>query len=160
MLLSHSRCSRVEGRNSMKPKISVAWRRKREMLRQAESSGMAFQLEVLKGSLQNVLDTYNDNVQSARQLDDKAQKTGAFAGIFVAASFGYLKPNDISSLMNAAVHEDEQRLAFGSKMQIEAADRDAGPPADLVERGELLGGNVGAPDARAVRPGGDTDDQR
>ncbi len=102
MLLSHSRCSRVEGRNSMKPKISVAWRRKREMLRQAESSGMAFQLDVLKGSLQNVLDTYNDNVQSARQLDDKAQKTGAFAGIFVAASFGYLKPNDISSLMNAA----------------------------------------------------------
>ena len=90
----------------MEPKISLAWRKQRErqaeLLREAESEGMAFQLDILKGALQYVLDTYKDNVQSARQLDDKAQKTGAFAGIFVAASFGYLKPNDIGSLMNAA----------------------------------------------------------
>jgi hypothetical protein len=90
----------------MKLSVYLARRKEEELrvqqLRDSELRGLTFQTELLKTSLQQASDTYKDNVQASRQLDDKAQKIGAFAGVFVAAAFGYLKPTEMASLMNAA----------------------------------------------------------
>jgi hypothetical protein len=57
-----------------------------------------FRVECLKAVLQSGADNYKENTRVSTLLDDKAQKTGGMAGIFLAATFGFLSPDKIHAL--------------------------------------------------------------
>lgn len=57
-----------------------------------------FRVDALKALLQNASDNYRENSKIMSALDDKAQKTIATAGIFLAATFAFMKPENIHSV--------------------------------------------------------------
>jgi hypothetical protein len=54
--------------------------------------------ELLNDALAVASDNYKDNVRVFANLDDKAQKMGAIAGIFLGALFTFIKPDTVGSL--------------------------------------------------------------
>jgi hypothetical protein len=60
---------------------------------------MSFRTETLKSMVEMGSESYKEGVRVATVLDDKAQKTGAIAGLFLAAALGFLKPSDIQALV-------------------------------------------------------------
>ena len=62
---------------------------------------MNFRTETLKAMVQTGSETYKEGVRVSTLLDDKAQKTGAIAGLFLVAALGFLKPSDIRSLVES-----------------------------------------------------------
>jgi hypothetical protein len=54
--------------------------------------------ELLNDALAVASENYKDNVRVFANLDDKAQKMGAIAGIFLAALFAFIKPDTVGSL--------------------------------------------------------------
>jgi hypothetical protein len=63
-----------------------------------ETPRPGFRIECLKTVIQNGFDNYKENARITSLLDDKAQKTGAMAGVFLAATFGFLSPEKLHSL--------------------------------------------------------------
>lgn len=64
---------------------------------------MGFLVDTFKSAAQLAAETYKDNVRVAALLDDKAQKTGGLAGLFMAAAFGFLKPDSIHLAFSGGV---------------------------------------------------------
>ncbi|HEX3683502.1 MAG TPA: hypothetical protein VHU83_13275 [Bryobacteraceae bacterium] len=63
------------------------------------SSGPAnFRAGALKALLQNASDNYRENSKTTLALDDKAHKTITTAGIFLAASFAFIKPENAQTV--------------------------------------------------------------
>ncbi len=60
---------------------------------------MSARLDLLKDTIATASENYKDNVRAFAVLDDKAQKTGAIAGLFLAALFAYIKPDTVGSLL-------------------------------------------------------------
>jgi hypothetical protein len=54
---------------------------------------MSFQEDGTKEAVKSAFEIYKDNVRISALLDDKAQKTGGLAGLFLAAAFGFVKTN-------------------------------------------------------------------
>jgi hypothetical protein len=68
-------------------------------------ANMDFRPDALKATVQLAADAYKDNARIAAVLDDKAQKTGGLAGIFLAAAFGFVKPGNLASfLVDAGIY--------------------------------------------------------
>jgi hypothetical protein len=65
---------------------------------------MSVRLDLLDNSLAVALENYKDNVRILAALDDKAQKMGAIAGLFLGALFAVIKPDTISSLETTIGH--------------------------------------------------------
>jgi hypothetical protein len=59
-------------------------------------------LKILNDSLVLCSDTYKENARIATVLEDKAQKTGAIAGLFLAAAFGFAKRDNLSDIIALA----------------------------------------------------------
>lgn len=59
---------------------------------------MTARRELLNDALAVASENYKDNVRVFTNLDDKAQKMGAIAGIFLGASFAFIKPDTVGSL--------------------------------------------------------------
>jgi hypothetical protein len=59
---------------------------------------MSFRSDAVKGTVQFAFDTYKDNERISTLLDDKAQKVGSLASVFLAAAFGFIKLNDLNTL--------------------------------------------------------------
>jgi hypothetical protein len=57
---------------------------------------MSFQVDGIKDAIKMAFDLYKDNARISGLLDDKAQKTGGLAGIFLAAAFGFVKGSDVT----------------------------------------------------------------
>ena len=68
---------------------------------QSKIGRMSFRLDTLKTIVQTALKNYKDAVRISTLLDDKARKTGAFAGLFIAAALGFLKPSDLQSMVQS-----------------------------------------------------------
>jgi hypothetical protein len=60
---------------------------------------MSARLDLLKDTIATASENYKDNVRAFGVLDDKAQKTGAIAGLFLAALFAYIKPDTVGTLL-------------------------------------------------------------
>lgn len=56
-----------------------------------------FRLQLRKSVVDAGHENYKENVRIAALLDDKAQKTGALAGIFLAAAFASIRPENFNS---------------------------------------------------------------
>ena len=61
---------------------------------------MSFRLDILKSTLDWAQKLDETTSAVTVRLDDKAQQTGAMAGIFLAAAFGFVKPENISTGSN------------------------------------------------------------
>ena len=59
---------------------------------------MSARLELLKDTLATAAENYKDNVRAFAVLDEKAQRTGTIAGVFLAAWFAFIRPETIGSL--------------------------------------------------------------
>jgi hypothetical protein len=55
-------------------------------------------LDLLKDTLATALENYKDNARVLSAFDDKAQKMGAIAGLFLAVPFAFAKPADMRTL--------------------------------------------------------------
>ena len=62
---------------------------------------MTTRLELLKDTLAIAPETYKDNVRIITGLDDKAQKMGTIAGVFLGVFFALVKPDQLSNLAGA-----------------------------------------------------------
>lgn len=60
---------------------------------------MSFRSDAVKNTLQYAFDLFKENERISALLDDKAQKVGALAGVFLAAGFGFLNPANASALL-------------------------------------------------------------
>lgn len=56
-------------------------------------------LDLLKDTLAIASENYKDNVRIIASLDDKAQKMGAIAGVFLGVLLAIVKPDQLSSLL-------------------------------------------------------------
>jgi hypothetical protein len=54
---------------------------------------MSFTVEVIKDTVRLAEGRDAEAVQASARLDDKAQKTVTLAGLFLAAAFGFVKPD-------------------------------------------------------------------
>jgi hypothetical protein len=61
---------------------------------------MSFTVDVIKDTVRLAEDRYADARQASASLDDKAQKTVTLAGLFLAAAFGFVKPDAAGSFLN------------------------------------------------------------
>jgi hypothetical protein len=59
---------------------------------------MSVRRELLNDALEVAGENYKDNVRVFANLDDKAQKMGAIAGIFLGALFAFIKPDTVGTL--------------------------------------------------------------
>jgi hypothetical protein len=59
---------------------------------------MTVRRELLNDALAVASENYKDNVRVFANLDDKAQKVGAIAGIFLGALFAFIKPDTVGTL--------------------------------------------------------------
>jgi hypothetical protein len=71
---------------------------------------MSFQEDSLKEAVKSASEIYKDNARISGLLDDKAQKAGALAGIFVAAAFGFIKTNEVNDFTIAYGRYSESLL--------------------------------------------------
>ena len=55
-------------------------------------------LKILSDLLRTAQRDFDAEVKTASSIEDKAQKTGAVVGVFVAAGFGFLRPETSSKL--------------------------------------------------------------
>ena len=62
---------------------------------------MGFLEDALKDTIKAAADTYKENGRVAALLDDKAQKAGGLAGVFLAAAFGFVKPAEGKALITS-----------------------------------------------------------
>ncbi len=62
---------------------------------------MSARLDLLKDAVAVAVENYKDNVRIFAGLDDKAQKMGAIAGIFLGALLAIIKPDAVSTLQSA-----------------------------------------------------------
>jgi hypothetical protein len=62
---------------------------------------MSFKLDILAATVERAerLDDASSHVSGT--LEEKAQQTGGIAGLFLAAAFGFLKPDDLSTFLLA-----------------------------------------------------------
>jgi hypothetical protein len=62
---------------------------------------MSFKLDILAAAVERAdqLDDISSHVSG--KLEEKAQQTGGIAGLFLAAAFGFLKPDDLSKFLTA-----------------------------------------------------------
>jgi hypothetical protein len=61
---------------------------------------MSFQEDGIKDAIKAAGDLYKDNARISGLLDDKAQKAGGLAGVFLAAAFGFVKTNEVNAFTN------------------------------------------------------------
>ncbi len=62
---------------------------------------MSFKLDILAATVERA-EKFDDICSSVgRKLEEKAQQTGGMAGLFLAAAFGFLKPDDLSKVLVA-----------------------------------------------------------
>ena len=59
---------------------------------------MSFKLEILRESVSWAEKLEDYGAKTTARLDDKAQQTGGLAGLFLAAAFGFLKPDNFAVL--------------------------------------------------------------
>ena len=59
---------------------------------------MAFRIDVLKETVSWAEKLEDYGVKATVRLDDKAQQTGGLAGLFLAAAFGFVKPDSVAAL--------------------------------------------------------------
>ena len=62
---------------------------------------MSFALDIIKDTVKLAEDRYTEAVQSSVRLDDKAQKAVTLAGLFLAAAFGFVKPDAARSFLTS-----------------------------------------------------------
>jgi hypothetical protein len=62
---------------------------------------MSVKLELLKDGLTIAAENYKDNGRMLALFDDKAQKLGTIAGLFLSVPFALIKPDTISTLRNS-----------------------------------------------------------
>jgi len=55
-------------------------------------------LQLLKDVLASCAEAYRENVRIGAVLEDKAQKAGAFAGLFLAAAFGFARRENLADM--------------------------------------------------------------
>src|SRR5258708_20532083 len=56
-----------------------------------------FRCHLLEALVQTASDEYKENIRTAGTLDDKAQKTGATAGLFLAAGLAFIKTDNFGA---------------------------------------------------------------
>jgi hypothetical protein len=61
---------------------------------------MTTKLDLLKDALTIAPENYKDNVRIITGLDDKAQKMGTIAGVFLGVLLALVKPDQLSTLLN------------------------------------------------------------
>lgn len=61
-------------------------------------SEQELRLQLLKDVLASCADTYRENTRIGAVLEDKAQKAGAFAGLFLAAAFGFARSENLAEV--------------------------------------------------------------
>lgn len=61
---------------------------------------MTTSLDLLKDTLTIAPETYKDNVRIITGLDDKAQKMGTIAGVFLGVFFALVKPDQLLNLVS------------------------------------------------------------
>ena len=62
---------------------------------------MSFILESLKDIVRMAETRDADQIQTSARLDDKAQKTVTVAGLLLAGTFGFYKPDTADALLNS-----------------------------------------------------------
>jgi hypothetical protein len=70
---------------------------------QVRRNGMSFRIDILKEAVawaQNLDDTTS---KITARLDDKAQQTGGMAGLFLAAAFGFIKPESMAATLSGSM---------------------------------------------------------
>lgn len=70
-------------------------------------------LGLLRDALSSCCETFKENTRISALLDDKAQKTGAVAGLFLAAAFGFAKKENIADLFTLLGYSGVALLAVG-----------------------------------------------
>ncbi|MGH9455182.1 MAG: hypothetical protein ACRD2O_14565 [Terriglobia bacterium] len=73
-------------------------------------------MQLLRDILQACRSEFAENARINAALDDKAQKTGALAGIFLAAGFAFLKPENVTLLNNSGRWQSLAPLAVAVLM--------------------------------------------
>lgn len=58
---------------------------------------MSFLLEARREAVKAATDVYKENTRISGLLDDKAQKAGGLAGVFLVAGFGFIKGGDVKA---------------------------------------------------------------
>lgn len=79
----------------------VQYRRRSGMASQWDgfmNAQMTVRRELLNDALTVASENYKDNVRIFANLDDKAQKIGTIAGVFLGALFAFIKPDTVGSL--------------------------------------------------------------
>jgi hypothetical protein len=65
------------------------------------SAPLITKLELLQDTLATAPENYKDNVRIISGLDDKAQKMGTIAGVFLGVLLALVKPDQLSTLLGA-----------------------------------------------------------
>ena len=71
---------------------------------------MSVRLELLKDTLETAAENYKDNFRAFAVLDEKAQRTGMTAGVFLAAWFAFVRPGTVGSLTRSIGSEATNSL--------------------------------------------------
>jgi hypothetical protein len=62
---------------------------------------MSFKLDILAATVERAAQLDDVSSRVSGKLEEKAQQTGGMAGLFLAAAFGFLKPDDLTKFLVA-----------------------------------------------------------